>query len=144
MNDEREKLVRNWIARAESDLKIANDEMKTEDPVTDAVCFHAQQCVEKYLKAYLIFNQKRFMKTHNIAKLIELCKEISEDFESLYQINAHNLTDYAVEIRYGDEFYLPSVEETESAIKIAEKTKSFVLKKLKEKGFDVKEGQEGT
>ena len=136
MNQEKERLVRNWIARAESDLKIAKDELMTEAPVTDAVCFHAQQCVEKYLKAYLIFNQKHFKKTHNIAKLIELCKEISDDFEFLYQIEAHNLTDYAVEIRYGDEFYLPSVEETESAIEIAEKTKSFVLNKLKEKGFE--------
>ena len=130
-----EKLVKNWVARAENDLKIAKDEIGTEKPATDAICFHAQQCVEKYLKAYLIFNQKRFRKTHNIAKLIELCKEIHEDFDYLYEIGAHNLTDYAVEIRYGEEFYFPAIDETKEAIEIAEKVKSFVLRKLKEKGF---------
>ena len=43
-------LVRNWILKAESDLKIGRDEMQTEHPATDMVCFHMQQCVEKYLK----------------------------------------------------------------------------------------------
>jgi HEPN domain-containing protein len=135
MKEEIETLVRNWIARAESDLKIAGDEIKTEDPATDAVCFHAQQCVEKYLKAYLIFHQRHFKKTHNIARLIELCKEISQDFDSLYQIEADTLTGYAVDIRYGDEFYFPSIEETESALEIAEKVKSFVSNKLREEGL---------
>ncbi|MGB9776417.1 MAG: HEPN domain-containing protein [Anaerolineae bacterium] len=46
-----EEALRNWIQKAEGDLKVARDEMATEHPVTDAVCFHLQQ-VEKYLKAY--------------------------------------------------------------------------------------------
>ena len=45
------------------------------------------------------------------------------------------LTDYAVVVRYGEEFYYPSVEETKETIEIAEKIKSFVLNKLKEKRF---------
>jgi HEPN domain-containing protein len=49
-----EELIKNWIAKAESDLKTAEDELSTEKPATDTICFHAQQCVEKYLKAYLI------------------------------------------------------------------------------------------
>jgi len=56
--------VRKWILKAENDLKIAKDEIQTEDPATDAVCFHAQQCVEKYLKAFLVFNNKEIRKTH--------------------------------------------------------------------------------
>ncbi len=46
-----EGTVRQWIRRAENDLKIGKDEMNTENPATDAVCFHMQQCAEKYLKA---------------------------------------------------------------------------------------------
>jgi len=38
------------------------DEMLTDRPATDAVCFHMQQCVEKYLKAFLIFNWERNQK----------------------------------------------------------------------------------
>ncbi len=32
--------VARWIAKAEHDLKIARDEMATEEPVTDMVSFH--------------------------------------------------------------------------------------------------------
>ncbi len=35
-----------WIQKADHDLKIAKDEYGTDDPVTDMICFHAQQCVE--------------------------------------------------------------------------------------------------
>lgn len=132
-----EMLVKNWMAKAESDLKIAKDEMMIEDPATDAVCFHAQQCVEKYLKAYLVFHQKHFKKTHNIARLIELCKEISEDFDSLYHFDAHNLTDYAVEVRYDEEIYFPSLDESKEAIEVAEKVKDFVRKKFMEIGVEL-------
>ena len=45
-----EKTVRAWIAKAESDWKTGRDEMATENPATDTICFHMQQCAEK-LKA---------------------------------------------------------------------------------------------
>lgn len=60
--------VKNWIIKAENDLKTGKDEMATENPTTDTICFHMQQCVEKYLKAYLVSHQKFFRKTHNIAE----------------------------------------------------------------------------
>jgi len=50
-------------------------------PVTDAICFHAQQCGEKYLKP--------FRKTQNIAELIEFCAEIDGDFQKLEEIIDH-------------------------------------------------------
>jgi len=54
--------------------------MKSESPATDAVCFHMQQCIDKYLKAYLIFNGKEIRKTHDLAELISNCVEIDESF----------------------------------------------------------------
>jgi HEPN domain-containing protein len=130
MMEELISLVKNWIKKAENDLKTAKDEIATQEPATDTICFHAQQCVEKYLKAFLIFHQKHFKKTHNIAKLIELCKEIDRDFEEIFEFGASELTDYAVEVRYGEELYFPSKEEAEQAIEIAEKVRKFIRKKL--------------
>ena len=41
-----------WIQKAEGDRGTARREFAVEDtPNYDAVCFHAQQCAEKYLKA---------------------------------------------------------------------------------------------
>ena len=78
-----EDTARKWILKAESDLKIAKDELTMENPVTDAICFHAQQCAEKYLKAYLVYNNKEIRKTHDIAELIKMCSEIDSEFNKL-------------------------------------------------------------
>ncbi|MGC8928890.1 MAG: HEPN domain-containing protein, partial [Myxococcota bacterium] len=123
--------------KAENDLKIGKDEMLTEAPATDAVCFHMQQCIEKYLKAYLIFNGKEIRKTHDIAELISNCSEIDESFKTLLKPDIVKLTDYAVEIRYGEDFYFPSVDEAKEAIEICEKVIEFTMNKLKEKGFEI-------
>jgi HEPN domain-containing protein len=87
------------------------------------------------LKAYLSFIEKPFGKTHDIAELIELCKENDKEFDILYKMSANKLTRYAVETRYPDEFYIPSLEEAKESVRIAEKVKSFIVEKLKKAGF---------
>jgi Uncharacterized conserved protein related to C-terminal domain of eukaryotic chaperone, SACSIN len=127
--------IKKWILKAENDLKIAKDEMLTENPATDAICFHAQQCVEKYLKAYLISKDKEIIKTHDILFLIKQCLLIDNEFNYLLELNADSLTSYAVEIRYPEEFYFPSFEEAKEAIEICEKVKQFIINKFKEMGI---------
>jgi len=75
----------------------------------------------------LSFNNKEIRKTHDIAELIELCCEVDSEFQKLFEWNVDELTVYAVEVRYIDDFYFPSIDETTSAIEKAEKTRSFVL-----------------
>ncbi|SNQ62682.1 HEPN domain protein (fragment) [Candidatus Methanoperedens nitroreducens] len=41
-----------------------------------------------------------------------------------------NLSFYAIEIRYPDEFYMPSVAEAKECFNIASKAKDFLLKKI--------------
>jgi HEPN domain-containing protein len=46
--------VAEWISKAEGDFTTAGRELRArKSPNYDAVCFHAQQCGEKYLKAIL-------------------------------------------------------------------------------------------
>ncbi len=48
-----------WVAKADADLDTANREVVvTYSPNYDAVCFHAQQCAEKYLKAERVWQRK--------------------------------------------------------------------------------------
>lgn len=128
-------MVKDWILKAESDLKIGKDEVLTSNPATDAVCFHMQQAVEKYLKAFLVFNNREIRKTRDIAELIEACKEIDGEFDYLYEIGADKLTMYTVEFRYPGIVLFPSLEETRKAIEIAEKVKIFILEKLYKLGL---------
>ena len=42
------EVIREWIEKAEGDFATANREMMVKDkPNYDAVCFHAQQCIDK-------------------------------------------------------------------------------------------------
>ena len=47
-------LTHEWVEKAEGDFATLQREMRARRlPNYDAACFHAQQCVEKYLKARL-------------------------------------------------------------------------------------------
>lgn len=86
--------------------------------------------VEKMLKAFLLNYNIEFGKTHSIEYLIKLCSKIDKEFEKLYEI-IEGLTEYAIDVRYPDEFYIPSIEEAKEAFDTATKVKEFVLRKLK-------------
>ena len=124
--------VKNWLIKANGDLKVAENEMNltSEQMVTDAVCFHSQQAVEKLLKAFLITKNVEFGKTHNLEFLAELCGKEDEEFKEL---EVGNLSFYAVEVRYPDEFFIPSLDEAKECLRIARKVKEFVMNKLEVK-----------
>ena len=122
--------IRKWIIKADNDFKIAVHELAQpeNEMVTDAICFHCQQSVEKLLKAYLVSKNIDFGKTHNLEYLLELCKKQDTIFEN---INVGNLSFYAVEVRYPDEFYNPSVEEAKECFRIASIVRDSMMKELK-------------
>ncbi len=45
-------------------------------------------------------------------------------------INVGNLSFYAVEVRYPDEFYIPSVEEAKECFRIASNVRDSMMKEL--------------
>ncbi len=122
------ELVCDWIKKAENDFKTAQRGLTFPDPVTDTICFHCQQVVEKYLKAYLLMNEVDFPFTHNIEVLIRLCEDIDPQFKEI--IDADTLTPYAVEIRYLVEEAEPTGEEAKEAFEMAKKVKEFVRGKI--------------
>ncbi len=73
------------------------DEENDDEIITETVCFHAQQCAEKYLKAYLIFNKKKAPRTHVLEDLKKLCIQYDEE---LAELDLGKLSEYAVYIRY--------------------------------------------
>ena len=132
-----DEYLEKWLIKAHNDLKVAENEIELtpEDMVTDAICFHSQQAVEKYLKAYLVFKKIDFDKTHNLEFLLELCIEKDEDFS---QIDVEGLSFFAVEARYPDDFYIPTEEEARECLEKARKVKDFVFTKLDIKDTDVR------
>jgi len=66
-----------WIKIAEEDFQAA--EHLFERSLFRMVCYHAQQAVEKILKAVLTENEIEFSRTHNILDLCNAAKEIGHE-----------------------------------------------------------------
>jgi HEPN domain-containing protein len=92
---------------------------------TSSICFHAQQAVEKFLKAFLILNDVDFPKTHDLDFLLKECKKINK---SVFEVDLKNLTEFGVAVRYPDDFYVPDVKETLEYRDIALEIKEIVEK----------------
>lgn len=125
-----EPIVKLWLLKADNDFKTGKDELASKNPATDTVCFHMQQCVEKYLKAFLVSRGEEISKTHNLAFILQRCVEVDQEFVKLRSSGADELTIYAVGTRYPDDFYMPTLKESKKALRIAKEIKKFVLNKL--------------
>lgn len=96
MND----LLAEWVSKAEGDYLVAQREMRARGLVSyDAICFHCQQLVEKYIKAFLYNNNIDFPKTHNLIELLELCIPLDSSFEMQRDL-LMKLDRYGVRYRY--------------------------------------------
>ena len=89
-----------WVDKAEGDYIVAQREARArKQPVYDAVCFHTQQCAEKYLKARLVEAEIAFSKTHNLLALLALVLPVEPTWRAL-QTHLSALNVYAVDYRY--------------------------------------------
>lgn len=93
------QITQEWIDKAEGDYQASCDLWAPAFPVYDAICFHAQQCAEKYLKAWLAEQSIVFPKTHDLEALARLCLPTLDELAS--QMSALRLlTSFATEVRY--------------------------------------------
>lgn len=129
MDEGLKDIIEKWIIKADNDLKSAMQGLEAAEPVTDSICFHCQQSVEKYLKLFIQSRNKTPERIHNIAVLLQQCTAIDASFEKLTGIE--HLTDYAVTLRYPDVFYIPDLEAAKEAYEQALKVKDFVLERIK-------------
>jgi HEPN domain-containing protein len=106
-----------WVQKADGDFKVAMDEWGLADPVLDAVCFHSQQCIEKYLKACLVEKGLDFPRIHDLQTLSGLISPFWPEVNKLTHEMAL-LGSAAVEIRYpGASAVFSDAEEAVAAMK---------------------------
>ncbi|HMO51264.1 MAG TPA: HEPN domain-containing protein, partial [Kiritimatiellia bacterium] len=96
-------LTREWVDKAEGDFAVAERELRCrKQPNFDAACFHAQQCIEKYLKAVLQEKDVPFEKTHNLVHLLNLLLPHFPLWEAM-RVSLGQLNVFAVTFRYPGE-----------------------------------------
>lgn len=118
--------TKEWIERADKDLDSAYRLMQ-DPPDWNLVIFLAQQCTEKYLKAFLEEHGIKFRKTHDLVELVELAGEELNELRPLRE-SLSELTQHANRARY------PGCHiqrcEAEEGIRVAEQVRSVIRRKL--------------
>jgi len=93
------RTTRDWVRKAENDRRVARREMGCRRPVWEAVCFHAQQCAEKYLKAFLDEHDIAFQKNHDLVTLFDACGRALPEIADRRKDMAR-LSTFGIAVRY--------------------------------------------
>ena len=135
MND----VVREWIDKAEGDYLTATREVQADPPNYDAVCFHAQQCIEKLLKAALIAAEEIPPKTHDLTVLSNLLSALAPEWNWPAE-DLRLLSRSAVVFRYPGES--AGGEEAEAALGVSKAMRDRLRPLLERQNEDNDEASE--
>ena len=127
MTKEEKEILLQWIEKAEHDLIAALILIDANPIILDIACFHCQQSIEKYLKAFLIYNNQEFIFTHNLDYLAQQCAIFDAAF---VKIDMKNINLYAVRARYPHDYNAPELSEAKDYYVIAKEIKVLVLSKI--------------
>jgi HEPN domain-containing protein len=122
-------LLADWIRHAANDLIVARHLFEDLRPMqTEIAAYEANQCAEKSLKAFLYANDLDFPKTHDLIKLVHLCKDIDGSFTEV-EMYCSRLNPYGSISRYPNELV---VDETivKAIIERAQKIYDFCMAKI--------------
>ena len=101
--------------------------LETDGPY-DTSCFHAQQVIEKSLKALLAFHGQPVPRTHDLEELQRLCAPVLAA-PALARDDFSETTDYGVLVRYDLEFW-PDQSTASDAVTQAEQVFDLVVNTL--------------
>ena len=107
-----------WLTHAMSDLALARLGVESEEVLPEQVCFHAQQAVEKAIKAVLLKKRIRFPLIHDLDELIEIARQGGCHFPD-WANDLGNLTPYAIETRYPGAWEAFQETEVTDALEVA-------------------------
>jgi HEPN domain-containing protein len=123
-----ERLPDLWLNHAIDDLDSA--EVLLEAKISNMVCFHSQQAVEKLFKAYIASHSNEIPKIHNLIRLQAICEDLAGEEFSINDEEIIFLNDVYIDSRYPADFGLlpsgkPSMKDAQKALRIAQKIDSL-------------------
>jgi HEPN domain-containing protein len=125
----KEEFTREWVRKAEIDFKTADHLFQSGPDFAEGAAFHSQQAAEKYLKAFLVWHQIEFPKTHDIEALLKLAGRTDEKIPEILG-EAAMLTPYGVDYRYPGEYPEVSRSDAERAFRLADRVRAEVRSRL--------------
>jgi HEPN domain-containing protein len=129
MSDGTQEAVRQWLARANADWETVRVLTRHADSPRESIAFHCQQYVEKLLKAFLTVHDVEAPRTHDVRRLVQLALPAAPELSGL-EGSADLLTEYAVVMRYPDEWREIEAEEVQQVVTVARQFAGILLPKM--------------
>ncbi len=120
-----------WLQKAKEDLDIARELLKPAKSLSGGAVFHCQQAAEKALKAFLVWHDAPFRKTHDLKELGDACIKIESTLKETIA-RAVPLTEYAWKFRYPGEPAELTKREARAALATARALYNAVVSRLPE------------
>jgi len=118
-----------WSRKALNDLRYAEIDLAAVPPATEDAVFHCQQAVEKAMKAFLVWQDRPFTRTHDLGKLGTQLVEIDPTLEPLVE-RIVDLTKFAWMFRYPGDPVEPTGAEAASILSRARQAVEEILERL--------------
>jgi len=125
----KEEFTREWVRKAEIDFKTAGHLYQSGPDFAEGTAFHSQQAAEKYLKAFLVWHQIEFHKTHDIEALLRLAEKVNDKLPEILR-EAVILTPYGVDYRYPGEYPEVTIADAKRALRLADCVRAEVRSRL--------------
>jgi len=116
---------RAWLERARRDMMFIEHEVAHVEPLWDLIAFHAQQAVEKTLKAALVRANRHPARTHSLTSLLAELEATGFPARGLVN-DCRRLEPYAVAMRYPTRTPLPTPEEGRALVDAARRVVAAV------------------
>jgi len=123
-------LVAQWVKKAEDDFRTIEHLATEAEGFASIIAFHAQQAVEKYVKALLTLHRVDFPKTHDLRLLLDLLRHV-EPATARAIYDSRWLTPFGAAIRYPGDCPELRPGDEEKAIELARSVRNVVLNVLK-------------
>jgi len=116
--------TKEWLYFAGEDIRSAH--LLNKEGIFSQACYHAQQCAEKSLKAYVVWKGGQVKRTHDLNVLMNECRSLGGNELSVSEEGLDYLNKFYVPMRYPDAFLgslpegLPTDEDAHEVIETAE------------------------
>lgn len=128
MTPKRERIFKKTYAKeligiAEGDLESAKALLDANRGRPENICYHAEQCVEKSLKALLVHLEKAVPITHDLGVITE---RVNQFLPIEIHADLTSYTEFATTRRYEESDMVLEADDLSAAIKVAEDVLSWV------------------
>ena len=124
------EILQEWINKAEDDFQFARISLNENKPFYAHICFLFQQSAEKYLKTFILTQNLKFQKTHDLSMLLKTCLKKTPALIELSN-DCDFLATFYLETRYPVHWPTTfSNEDAELSYQAAERIRSFIRREL--------------